>query len=421
MNICLEDEKTSWLTFWTCFITYAVITMTKNTYSAAIAAIVSEGLFSKSAAGLINACFYLVYGISQFFGGWLAERISPFKIILIGLCGSVLTNAAMAVSNSFAAMLIIWSLTGVLQFGVWPAVVKILSSVLMPAHRNKAMNIISAGYPLGAMSSYLVATLMLRSQRWPSLFWVSAVTLLLSIILFLFTMRRVKIKAVSMEESAAQSIAREHKESKTAELPFGKLWLSSGLFLLCVPAVVRCMLDLGLKSWVSTMIMESYQVSPSFSSMLTVILIFVNLFGIFIAVRIYPGLCKSLPLAIGLPFLLSFPLLLLLLLTGKIHVLIVVLLLSVITTFMTAANQLLSVRLSAGFAPYNKTATVAGIINAFACFGCMAANYLYGYTSEHFGWTVTASIWVALSLAAVIFAAAAAPLWKRFMAGTEES
>ena len=150
----LVNEKISWLAFIAAAITYMVISMTRNTYSSAIAAIVQEGLFPKSNAGIINASFYLFYGCTQFLGGFLCDRFSPFKILVIGLAGSVFCNTGMALSQSFIPMLIFWSLSGLMQFGIWPAVVKIIASVVMPEHRHKSMFYISFVVRIFSFSMY---------------------------------------------------------------------------------------------------------------------------------------------------------------------------------------------------------------------------------------------------------------------------
>ena len=319
MNCKLKDEKTSRLAFFACFMAYAIINMTKNTYSAAIVAIVNEGLFSKSGVGVINAAFYLCYGLTQFFGGYLADRFSPFKMILICLVGSLLTNVAMAMSRSFPVMLIVWSLNGIAQFGVWPSIAKILSSVLLPEHRKKAMIYIAFCYPAGTIFSYLTAMMVLKSWSWPLLFWTSGIGLLLVTLFFLWATRHIEKNSTPAEIKLPER-DKSKKTSAKAPLPIKKLLFASGVFFLCVPAFVRCMLDIGLKSWVPTMIMETYGISPSFASLLTTVLVFINLFGVVLSSRLYPQYCKNIALAIGLFYLASLPLLLILLLTGKLFV-----------------------------------------------------------------------------------------------------
>ena len=61
-------EKASKLFFLICFVIYAIVSMTKSAYAAAIASIIGEGLFTKSSAGIINAGFYLFYATGQLVG-----------------------------------------------------------------------------------------------------------------------------------------------------------------------------------------------------------------------------------------------------------------------------------------------------------------------------------------------------------------
>lgn len=411
----LEDEKTSWLAFWTCFIAYTSICMSNNTYSAAIAAIVQEGIFSKTNAGVINSCFFLFYGSTQFLGGYLADRVSPFKIIMIGLTGAALANAGMAASGSFAGMLIAWSVNGATQFGVWPAVVKIISSVLIKEHRPKAMIFISFCYSIGMMISYLSAMAILRSGRWPGMFRAAVLVLIVTIGCFLLSVWRIRRKMVP-DKPEAEALANPPgpKAEPAGAAPLVRMLARSGLLFLLAPALIRCMLDLGLKSWTPTMIMESYGVSPGFASMLATVLLTVNLSGVFLVVELYPKRCKSITTAINVFFLASVPLLALLFFIGRLPVGLVVVFLALVTTFMTAAGQMFNVILPTAYARYQKTGIVAGILNAFACFGSVIANVIYGFLAERFGWNVTILSWVVLAAVAVVFCQLATPAWKRF-------
>ncbi len=173
----LENERSSWITFIIIFASYTIVSMTKNTYSTAIATIVQEGLFSKADAGVINASFYLVYSIAQLFGGVLIEKVPPFKMLIVGLVGALIANVVMAMSSSYVVMLIAWTANGLLQFGVWPVILKLTTTIVMPEHRQKSMSYLFFAYPLGGALSYLLAGVLLRYFSWPSLFWSSVITI----------------------------------------------------------------------------------------------------------------------------------------------------------------------------------------------------------------------------------------------------
>jgi len=327
----------------------------------------------------------------------------------------------MALSSVYSVMLVAWSINGLLQFGVWPAVLKVLTTVVMPEHRSKSMSYLFFAYPLGCAFSYLVAAALLRLFDWPSLFWSSVVSLTITSALVVWLMAHLNKKMVPGPEILPADTknlkpAAETQPNNTKPMPFMKMVLSSGLIFLTVPALIRCMLDIGLKNWVPTMIMESYSVTPSFANLLTTILVVVNLGGLFFVNWLYPKRCKNIATAMGIFFLASIPLLVLIVFTGKIHLFLILLSLALTTTFMMSASQIINVIMPAAFAKQKKTGLVAGFINAFGGLGVMLANYAYGLLADHFGWTITAVIWLVLGIISVVFSFMATPLWKRFTA-----
>ncbi len=417
MNRHLESEKSSRLTFIIILIIYTIISMTKNTYSTAIATIVQDGLFTKADAGVINAGFYLLYSIAQMFGGILVEKVSPFKMLTVGFGGALVTNIIMALSTSFTVMLIAWSINGLLQFGVWPVILKLTTSIIRPEHRQKASAYLYFAYPFGSVVSYILAGSLLRSFSWPSLFWSSAATLFLSLVAILWLSGYVN-RNLEPESSAAPEGADETKTTQEESVPnfsFFKILFTSGLIFLTAPAIIRCMLDIGLKNWVPTMIMETYGVAPSFANLLTTVLVIVNLGGLFVVNWLYKRL-KNVASTFGCLFLMSVPLLLLIVYSGKVPLILILLSLALSTTFSMSASQAINVIMPSAFAKYQKTGFICSFINSFGGIGVMIANYAYGLLADNFGWTVTAVIWLVLCIVATVLCFIAAPFWKRFTA-----
>lgn len=415
----LESKKASWIAFIIIFFAYVIVVMTKNTYAAATATIVQEGLFTKADAGLINAGFYLTYSCAQLGGGILVDKFSPFVVLLLGLLGAIVTNIIMALSASFYVMLFAWSINGLLQFGVWPAILKLVTTIFTPEYRQKAMSYLFFAYPLGSTLSYLIAAVLLQFYSWPSLFWSSVITLAVTFVPVAWLIGYLKKKTVPAPEilpadDEPQKSAKE-PEGEAKPMSFFPMLLSSGLIFLTVPALIRCMLDFGLKNWVPTMIMECYTVSPSFANLLTTVLVIVNLGGIFLVNWLYPKRCKNVASAVGVFFLASVPLLALIVFTGKVYLLFVLVSLALTTTFMMSASQVINVIMPAAFAKHKKTGLICSFINAFGGLGVMIANYSYGYLADNFGWTITAVIWLILGIIAALFCFIATPFWKRFM------
>ncbi len=413
MNKRFSTKTASLLACFACFVVYIFLCLTRNTYPAAMESMIADGVFSKSDAGLVTASFYFFYGITQILGGWFADRVSPFLLILLGLVGSIASCAVMAFANTLPVMVIVWGMYGLSSFAVWPAIVKILSSMLMEKHRSMAILIIPFGVNIGTMLSYLAAALALNAGSWRDLFHVSYILLAVVTVPFML------LTLYFRRRLTADDTQTEVKQRKTEKggVSLFRLITVSGLLLLLIPSLIRSMLDTGLKTWVPTMITENYGVTSTFAVSLTTVLLVVNLLAIFLVAWMYPRRCRNAAMAVGIYFAATVPLTAVLIFTGRIPLAIVLVMLALVTTLMSAAAQFFNASFAAAYAPYGKNGVIAGVMNTASCLGCVIANYGYGIVAEKFGWTVTVIVWVVLALIALVCCLLAVPKWAKFMKG----
>ncbi len=411
-----DPKRASLLLFIASWIIYTIVSMTKTAYSASIASIVAEGLFDKSQAGIINASFFLFYGTAQLVGVKLVDKVQPSRLVNMTLIGTAIASLGMAFSKSFVMLLIFWSFSGLIQFAIWPAILRIITEFLHPDHTFSAMSAISFCYCAGMLLNYLFASIVLAVSRWQMLFILSFVILTVTFIFWRIVVIKTKSACVTLHyeyQKHLYDVKDTPKSQKTHS--FSKILVSSGLLLLLIPSFIRTSLDVGVKAWVPTMITESYAgVSPSFASVLTTVIVFVNLGGIFIAGLLYPKLSKNSFFASGLCFLIAMPFTVALLLIGKLPVAPIVVFLAVITTMMYAAHQLIDVIIPAHFSKYGHSGSVASIVNAIASYGAVVANLIFGFVAQNYGWNTTIIFWIAFATIAFVLCAIAAPIWKRF-------
>ena len=407
-----KEQKMSRTLFVVCWIVYAIVCMTKNAYSASMVSIIGEGLLTKSLAGTVNAAYYVFYGGAQLLLVKLVDKVSPVKLINMALFGAVVSMAGFAIAKSFYVMLVLWSLTGLLQFAIWPAVIRIMSEYLVPEHRGKAMVYIAFAYCTGMFANYGSAAVILKFSGWRMIFNIFLLILIATFALWILVSKKT-IPLLEGEKDSCikqETLAEEKKSSGT-----WKVLASSGIVLMLIPSFIRTMMDMGLKSWVPTMIAENYGTSASFASALTTILLLVNLSGIYIVNLVYPRFIKNEALCFGFCFVMSLPFTLLLLLTGKISVGVAVLLLTLVTTLMYSGHQLINVIIPSKFAAMNMSGAVASILNAVASFGAVAASFGFGWIAENYGWTATIMSWSVMAVIAAVFAFMSAGMWKRFL------
>lgn len=409
-----REEKASIMLFAACWIMYAIVSMTKNAFGASIASIVEEGLFTKSLAGTINAGYYIFYGGAQLLLVKMVDRVSPVKLINMSLIGALISMAGFALAKDFWTMLVLWSITGLLQFAIWPGVIRIIAQYMLPQHRGKAMVYIAFAYCSGMLLNYATASIVLSMANWRMLFWIFLGIIVLTMVMWIVLTKKTIPVLEKIEHKDEVSV--EKKETKEKPTGTWKIFWASGIVFMLVPSFARTMLDMGLKSWVPTMITESYSgVSPGFASLMTTILLLVNLSGIYIVNAVYPKRIKSEALYFALCFAVSLPFTLLLLLTGKVPVAIVVILLTVLTTFMYSGHQMINVIIPSKFAEMNMSGGVASVLNAIASFGAVAANFGFGFLADNFGWTATILSWNIMAVLAALFGLLSVKKWNRFI------
>lgn len=404
----LIDTKRSIALFLLVFISYALIYMTKNCYSAAMASIVANGIMTKSETGLIAAVFYLMYAPFQIIGGVAADKHSPGKLILIGTLGAAIANLLIYFTDNYIAMIIIWALNAVAQFGIWPAVFKIVTTQLAAAHRSNSIFFISLASTLGLVISYVCAAFI---DYWKYNFLFSAVVLFVITVTFFFIYGNLEKSMVPEEAVCANDAPTAKNKPEPNKLA---LIITSGMPLLLIVQIILSLLNLGAKSLVPVMLMESYKsVSPALANILNILLILAGPVGSLISM--IPAIRKLSPtttLAIFIAAIL--PMLLIVMFVGKLPLALIVLALTLMMIF-AGANSLSFSYISKEFAKYDCVATVSGMVNCMAALGIVLANYVFAKLADVYGWGFTTRCWVIITVAALVLTLVCIPIWDRFV------
>ncbi len=409
-NKVLTNPKKSVCLFLLVFIAYALIYMTKNCYSAAMASIVSEGVMTKSQTGLIAAAFYLVYAPFQIVGGIAADRYSPSKLIVIGTIGAAVSNLLIYFAKSYIGMLVIWSANAIIQFGIWPAIFKIVTTQLLDRHRPHGIFYISMASTVGLVFSYVCAAFI---GYWKFNFLFSAIVLFVTGVAFAIIYSRLEKGMVveEIEESIAVGI-EEHKSGKLA------LILGAGIPLVMVVNMIHSMLNLGIKALAPTMLMECYSgLSPALANILNIALILAGPIGLLLsATPIFRKLKPTTSLAIFLVLIL--PMLLVVMFIGKIPLPATMIALVMIMIFAGAMSIFFSY-ISRAFQRFGLVATLSGLFNCMASLGIVLANYVFASLADAYGWEFTTRCWVILTAVALLLALITLPIWKRFVSANK--
>lgn len=384
------------LLFVSCFLAYSTAYLCRINYTAALTAIVADGVFSKSHAGLIGTVYFFCYGAGQVFSGILGDRVSPYKMIGTGLLGTILANIAMPLcSSSYVVMSVIWGINGIVQSMLWTPILYIMSNVLPDTQRDKACLYMAASYPLGSLLSYILSAATIRFASWHFAFYAPAA--IASLVLVLWCVSSAKTSRVL---GRGERVNRKSNGQPQKTMPLAKLFAVSGAAIICIGILIQGMLKDGVTSWVPTLITEKYSVSASFSVLLSAVLPIINLSGAWFATKLFEGgFRRNEAAAAAFCFALTLIPLVGLIFVGKYHIALCVLFFATFTTLIVAINHLFITLIPVRFAKYGRASTVGGIFNSCTYIGSAVSTYCFGAVSERLGWTATVLFWLILGAA----------------------
>lgn len=402
----MTKEKASSKLFWNLFFIYTANIIGKTSFSAATAALVSEEILTKTEAGIIGGGFWLLYAIGQFLGAFLVNKMSPYTMIHICIAGATISNFLIPYMRGFWPILLLWCLNGLLQFGLWPSVLKLVSEEMVPKQRVGAMGRLAFCYCLGSMVSYVCTAVILKFTSWEYIFICCGVINGLSLIASLHGWRK------------CSPILKEEKTEKVTTYEKGKLswkliWCS-GLIFFCLMVIIKSIADNGIKTWMPTIMVETYGATPSFTSMLSVGLLVVNLFGVIVTTFIYEKVKSDELKTLIILYCTILPMMLMLLNFKHMNIWVCTVLMSAVTLLFYGSGQVISMHYPGRFHRWNLVASVGAIINCFAAVGNMAATYLGGFIADHFGWGAMIGVWNALIVVFIGITILIYPLWRKF-------
>lgn len=403
----MKAERASKQLFWCLFVVYTINILGKMSFSAATVALINDSVLTKTQAGIISGAFWLLYAIGQFAGGFIANKMNPYTLINFTVISSMLANFIMGFSENFLIMLLTWGISGLLQFGLWPSILRLISTEIIPSQRMKSTEGIAFCYCLGSGISYVLAAVIFAMFSWEYLFVSCGIVIGLSYFVMAYAKKRLSPILKAEEEPVKVTVAARGK------LTWG-IVCEGGLISFCVLVTLKSIVDSGIKSWMPTIMLETYGASPSFTSVLSVILLVTNLFGVILAAFVYHKTKYDELMSLRVLYAMIIPMMLLLLNFKNMNILIVTILMSAITVLIYGSGQILLMNYPGRFHLWGLTATVGGIVNAFASFGNVIASYGSGFVADNFGWSAMIVIWNALVLLFVVLTIIMIPMWKKF-------
>ena len=154
-------------------------------------------------AGLVISAFGVVYGISQLPAGWLADRIGARLLITVGIIGVAAAGLLAGLSQSYLMLIVFLALMGILGGGYHPAATTMISAIVGPKKRGRAMGFHMVGGSGSFFLVPLIAAALAAAWGWRGTFITLAIpTIIFGIILHILLGRQTAARKTEVKTTA---------------------------------------------------------------------------------------------------------------------------------------------------------------------------------------------------------------------------
>ena len=395
----MTDSKKENRIIFICWLAYAIAYVGRLNFGASIVAIVAETGQPKAAVGLVSSFFFFAYGIGQLVNGILSKHYNGRYMVFGSLMISGVINFIMPLCSSVSAMKYIWLINGCVQSVLWTTLIKTISEFVSDKKMPEAIMAMSTTNTFGTFVVYGLSALFVRFFSWKWTFYTASILLFATAIIWF----------ILYGSEKPPEIIKEHQQE--TQKSFGKnkiIYLM--LITIALAGIANGFIKDGINTWVPNLLYEEFNVSQSFSILLTLLLPLVATLSAGVIKMIHDRIKSHNAMNVIL-YIFSAILCTGIIIFLKTHSIVLIMLCFMLTSAtMAMVNNVIT-----SMFPLDRRAVInsgfaAGLLNTFCYVGSTITAYSLGAVSEKSGWNSVFTIMLIVSAAAA--AISAAPRWR---------
>lgn len=270
---------------YTLIVGYAAFYLVRQNFSIAVPEMMKEFGYDKTQIGWIFTAFSIIYGVSKFTTGAMADRTNARYLMTFGLIGSAVANIFIGFSNTLLAIGILHALNGFLQSAGWPSCSRTLTRWYSPKNLGTKWALCNVSHQIGSVVIIYSAARLVTHYSWRHAFIVPGVVCLF-LAIFIFERLRDTPQSLglpSLEEyEGLTTQAQQNKQEET--LSFKEVFLkhllpNKYLWYVCFANLFLYIVRIGFFNWGPTYFRETKGASLEDAGNYTIAFELAGLFG----------------------------------------------------------------------------------------------------------------------------------------------
>ncbi len=392
MNNELNNKKSNLLIF-LCWLAYTAAYVARLNYNASMVEVLSQLNISKETAGTVSSFFFFAYGAGQLINGILCKKYNTKYSVFLSLTASSVINLLMTFCDGADTMKYLWFFNGIFQSVLWSSIIKTLSQYLTDKKLSTAVMAMSTTVAGGTFTAYGLAALFSALQMsWKLIFYISSAVAITAAIAW-FT-------GLSSIQKCATKIQSENTTTTKNSLKLTPAFIIF-ITVIAISAISNGFIKDGVTTWVPSILKEEFNVSPSLSIIVTLLLPVLSVFGATIVKQFHKKI-KNENILNGIFYTVTTILTALIILTIRLKSPVVTLgLFGLTACMMSAVNNVITSIVPLYSRDKIDSGLAAGVLNTFCYVGSTLSIPLLGSIADSNGWN---SVFICL----LIFAAVSA-------------
>ncbi len=368
------------LIFLVCYLAYTSIYIGRLNFSMASPGLKESFILTQEQVGMIGSVFFVVYALGRVVNGYIGDRVSPWIMMSLGLLIAGASNLLIGFLPPFIGILLLWGSNAYAQSMLWSSLTRTISEIYEYEKAKKMMSYMISSVAAGNILAILVCTGIIGSLGLSFAFIVPGAILLVFALAVLLTVGRVKCKPV-----------------QAGHLPMKELIKDKRIHSVALPTLFHGMIKDNISLWMTLFFMAQYNIDLEASAYFILLIPVVGLAGR----MAYPFICgfyKEREYKIASHgFIICIAAALLLLI--KVPPIVAMIALSLIYAAVSIINGVFLSAFPLQFAVTGNQASVSGIMDFFNYFGAAIGSLVFGFITEHFGYS---SMFLTYALVSVI-------------------